>query len=146
MPRGRRVEDDVIELGRRRGVAEESRELVERGDLDGAGTGELLLHAPHRGVGKDAPVRPDHPLPVRPGRGLGVDVHREEAGDLRDRRRPHPQLDTEDLIEIRGRVGAHEQHPLAFVRETDRRGAGDRGLAHAPFAGEEEIPSDWSSE
>jgi hypothetical protein len=39
-------------------VAEQLRELVERGDLHGARAGELLLDAAQRGVGQHAAVGP----------------------------------------------------------------------------------------
>ncbi|MBS1105162.1 MAG: hypothetical protein H6Q91_664 [Deltaproteobacteria bacterium] len=51
VPGGRGVEDDVVELRRHRLVSELFRELVERGDLDGAGSRQLLLDAAHRRVG-----------------------------------------------------------------------------------------------
>ena len=57
-PGRRRVEDDVVERRGRRGVAEQPRELVERGDLDGARARELLLDASEAHRGQHATLRP----------------------------------------------------------------------------------------
>ena len=76
--RRRRVEHDVIEVARRGLVAEQLRELVERGNLHRAGAGELLFDAPDGRVRKHAAVRPDHALAIGVRRGLGIDVQREE--------------------------------------------------------------------
>ena len=48
------VEDDVVEAVGCRRVAEQPRELVEGGDLEGAGPRELLLDARDRGLGQHA--------------------------------------------------------------------------------------------
>jgi hypothetical protein len=84
MARRRGVEHDVIEGLRGGRVAEELRELVERGDLDGARSRELLLHARDRDRRKHAAVGPDHALPVVVRRLLRVDVQRREAWNLRN--------------------------------------------------------------
>ena len=44
MAGGRGVEHDMVVAGGSGGVGQEPGERVERGDLDGAGAGELFLH------------------------------------------------------------------------------------------------------
>ena len=81
---------------------------------------------------------PDDALAVVVRRLLGVDVQRREAGHVRHRRRRRRELHAEHLVEVRGRVGADEQHALARVGEADGRRAGRGGLADAALAREEE--------
>ena len=51
------------------------------------------------------------------GRRLRVDVHRRQVRHARDRRWASlPSVDAEHLVEVRRRVGADEQHPLARRR------------------------------
>ena len=64
---------------------------------------------------------------------------RPQAGHARDRRGLLAQHGAEDLVEVAGRVGADQQHLLAAVGQGDRRGAGQRGLADAALAGEEQV-------
>ena len=143
MPRRRRVEDDVIESARDLAAGQELGELVEGGDLGRAGAGELLLHR-RDGIGlHDAAHRPDDPVAIRLRRGLGVDVEQEQAGHARHGGRfVLAHLDVEDLPEVRRRIGAHEQHALAGIREVDCDRAGERRLADAALAGEEQVSGD----
>jgi hypothetical protein len=108
VPGRRGVEDHVLEVRRRGRVAEQLGELVEGGDLDGAGTRELLLDAPHGRIGQHAAVRSHHALAVRLCRGFRVDVQREEPGHRWNGGRRRAQCRLEDFIEVRGRVRAHE--------------------------------------
>jgi hypothetical protein len=67
---GGRVEDDVVKLDGAGRIAEEFRELVERGNLDRARAGELLLpdrpaSASATPVAQDSEVLPTPPLPVK---------------------------------------------------------------------------------
>ena len=48
------------------------------------------------------------------------------------------QLHAQHFVQVRGRVGADQQHACAAVRQRHGRGAGQRGLAHAALAGEEQ--------
>ena len=52
-----------------------------------------------------------------------------------------PQRRPQHFIEIRGRVGGDEQNFVARINQPNRRGARHRGLADAPFAGEEQVAS-----
>jgi hypothetical protein len=74
MPRGRGIENDVIEARGRVFVTEQLCELVESSYLDGAGAGELLLHAGDRRGRELAPIGPDHALAVVPCRFFRIDV------------------------------------------------------------------------
>ena len=141
MPRRSRVEDDVVELGSCGSIAQDLRELVKCCNLRGARAGELLLHAPDGSLGQDAPIRSHHPLAVGVGGGRGVDVHGEQVGHGGDWCGRHPQLSLKDLAQVRGRVGAHQEHPLASIGKADGGGACDRGLADAALAREEEVSS-----
>ena len=55
------VEQDLVVPVDRVRVGEEAGERVERGDLDGARSSQLLLERGDLGLGEDAPVRVDHP-------------------------------------------------------------------------------------
>ena len=75
------VEHDVVVGADRGRFGEEPRESVERGDLDGAGAGELLLKGRELGVGQHAAVGVDDPRPVLVGGDLRVEVHHVETSD-----------------------------------------------------------------
>jgi hypothetical protein len=135
---GRRVEHHVLDL---RAVAprHEPGKLVERGDLRGARAGELLAHPRQLLRGLLAAVGREHPLAVRLGRRLRIDVHRGQPRNAGDRGGRGPQGDAQHLAQVRRRVGADEQHPAPPIREGNGRRARERGLADSAFAGEEEV-------
>ena len=120
MSGGGSIEDDVIVLP---GVISEQKgELVERGDLGGAGARELLADD-----GKILVVRTrfhlrQHPLPVGFRSLLGINVQHIQPWRPRDRHRRVAQFDAEDLVEVRSRVGAHQQHRISGVCKRQRRG------------------------
>jgi hypothetical protein len=89
--------------------------------------------------GKHAPVRPHHALAVGVGGGLGIDVQRDRARAPGTARGVAAERRLEHLVEVRGRVGADQQHAPPAVGERDGRRAGDAGLADAALAGEEEV-------
>lgn len=136
------VEDDVIKSRGHLGIAEELRELVEGRDLDGAGARKLLLHAGDRRRREHPPIGTDHPLPIVVGGLFGVDVERRQSGHRRHRRRLRGQTYAKDLIQVGGRIGAHQQDPKAPVGQADRRRASRRSLPDATLAREEE-DSGW---
>ena len=136
---GRRgVEDDVIEVRRRGAVAEQLRELVEGGDLDGARARELLFHAGDGGGRQHVAERSDDALAVGRGRLLGIDVEHREPRNGGHGGRRRGDLDAQHLAEVRGRIGADEQHAPPRVGQGDGGRAGRRGLAHAALAREEQ--------
>ena len=138
VPRGGRVEDDVVVLPHQVIVGQQGGELVKRGDLRGAGTGELLLYAAHHALGQLAAHRADDPLPVGPGGGLRVDLQGRQAVDERKPGDPVADLGIEHLADVGGRIRAHQQHPLAAVTQGNSGRTGEGGLAHPALAGEEE--------
>ena len=116
---GRRgVEDDVVEL---RGVAgQQAGELVEGGDLGGAGARELLAHGGQL-LGR---CWPRASVPARAGDRLSAAV----SGSMFIADRPGTpgtgrgrvgQLDRQHLVEVRRRIGADQQH-LACRRRPAR--------------------------
>ena len=131
------VENDVIVVRR---AGQQLGELVEGGDLGGAGPRQLLLHAPECGLGQHLAVWAHNALAVGPGGGLRVDVQGPKAGHARDARRLPRQTRAQDFIQVRRGVRAHQQNALASVGELDRRRASQRRLADAAFAREEEDP------
>jgi len=140
------VEDDVVVVGREGRVGEQAGELVERGDLGSAGAGELFLDEADLDVGQDPAHGPDDPLPVG-GRGLlGVDLQGRQARDGGHRRDGVADPQTEDLSHVRGRIRAHQEHPTAPVGQGQGSGAGDRRLADAALAGQEQEAGDVSQE
>ena len=136
---GRRgVEDDVVIASGRFGVTKQRGEGVKRGDLDRARARQAFLHARERRVGEQPAVRADGTLAVFPCRGLGVDVRRVETGDPGHRSRSLGELGTEDLVEVGGRIGRYDQHPLTASNQRHGGRARERGLAHAALTGEEQ--------
>ena len=142
---GRRgVEDHEVEAGAARGRqrgrrrVEEVGEAVERGDLGGARTGELLLHDPHDLRGEDLADRRQRPVGVLRGRPVGVDLHRPQVGHAGDRGDCVADRLLEHVGQVRGRVGGHDEDASARIGFGDGGGAGHRGLADAALAGEEE--------
>ena len=148
---GRRgIEDDVIEVGGQRRVEQQRGELVEGRDLRRAGPGELLFDALDHRLGQPIADRVNDALAIALGCGLRVDLQRGEAGHGVDGRDPAADRGTEDLADVRGRISADEEDLLtgrlagcmaallASGGQLDCGRAGDRGLAHATFAGEEE--------
>ena len=77
---GRRgVEEDVVEAVGLLRVGDQPRELVERGDLDGAVAGQLLLDRVQLVGGKHAAIWPDHALAISRRRRLRVNIHHLQA-------------------------------------------------------------------
>ncbi len=134
VPGRRRVEDDVVEVPRRALITKEFRELVERGDLDGARARELLFDAPNRRVGEHSAVRPDDTLPVSQRRGLWIDVHREEARCAVHGPGHSVQGRGEHLVEVRCGIRADQQHASLAPGERQRGRARDRRLSDAALA------------
>ena len=136
-----RVEDHVVETGRHLAAGQQLGELVERGDLRRAGAGKLFFHPLDGIVRQNVAHRPDDPIAIGLRRRLRVDVENEEAGHVRDGGRlVLADLDAEDLPEIRGGIGADEQHSLPAIGQGDGDRTRQRRLADAPFAGEEQVP------
>jgi hypothetical protein len=138
MPGGCRVEDDMVPG--LRAVGQQGRKLVEGGDLRRAGSRQLLPHRRQFLRRRSRFQRRQHALTVRLGGIVGIDVQHRQAGRPGDRYWRVAQLDAEHLIEVRGRIGADEEHLLAGVGQRQRRGGGQRSLANATLAGEEEMP------
>ncbi len=113
-----RVEDDVIESSGRLGIAKQFGEFIESGDLDRACAGQLLFHAVEGGFGEHSAVRPDHPIAVGLCGRFRIDVQREQSVGAGDRGRRTGQPDAQNLVEIRCRVRADQQHPLALLGQS----------------------------
>ena len=112
---GGSVEDNmVIAVGIAR---QQTDELVEGGDLRGAGAGELLAHGAAFGVRALSRHLCDHAHPVGLGRDVGIDVQRIETWRTGHGARPVRQPDAQHLVEVGGGVGADQQHAFAGVGE-----------------------------
>ena len=145
---GRRgVEHDVVVAGRvgpafgpAFGIDFEQRgEFVERGDLGGAGAGELFAHGCAL---RERALRlhlGEHAVAIGFGGVVGVDVQHRETGGAGYGDRRVAQRDAHHLVEVGGRVGAHQQHAFSGVGERERGRRGQGGLADAAFAGEEQV-------
>ena len=134
------VEDDVVVAGGGLGVGEQVGELVERGDLGGAGARQLLGDGLDLLDGQDRAHRFQDLVAVGLSCLVGVDLQRVEAGHLRNRGDLVADGGTEHLGDVARRVGADQQHPLALVGEVHGRGARDAGLADTALASEEKVP------
>ena len=135
---GRRIEDDVVVIGGQGRVHEQGGEFVEGGDLGGAGAGELLLDALDDGIGQHPAHGADDAIAVNLRRGLRVDLQRAEVRNRGDGGNPVADTDTEHLADVGRRVGADQQHAAAKRGQLHGAGAGNRGLADAALAGEEQ--------
>jgi hypothetical protein len=120
-------------------LIEQPRELVERGDLNGAGAGQLLTDLLHLCLGSLANVRSEGSLPVGLGGLLRIDVERHQPWHSRHGRRLAGEAHPQHLIEVGGRVRADEQHAPARIGRTNGRRASERCLAHSAFAREEQV-------
>ena len=134
------VEDDVVVAVGHRGVGQQRGELVERRDLRGAGARELFLDGADVRVGEQAAHRAHDPLAVGHGSLLGVDLECGQPGHTGHLRHCRPDRDTEHLPDVRGGVGADQQHTSAACGQRQCGRARDRGLAHPALAGEEQEP------
>ena len=81
MAGGGGVEDDVVVIC---WGGEEFGELVKGGDFDGAGAGELFLHAGEGGGREDAAVGADDAFAIGEGGGFGIDVAGFQLGQAGD--------------------------------------------------------------
>ena len=136
---GRGVEDHMIELPVRRLTGQQRGELVEGGDLGGAGARELLAHRCALLVAGARLQLRQHALAVGLGGAVGVDVEHLQPRHARHRHRLVGQRDPQHLVEVGGGVGADQQHAPAGVGQRDGGGGGQRGFAHPALAREEQV-------
>ena len=134
------VEDDVVVAHGGLGVGEQVGELVERGDLGGAGARQLLGDGLDLLDGQDRAHWFQNLVAVGLSGLVGVDLQRVEAGHLRNRGDLVADGGTKHLGDVARRVGADQQHPLALAGEMHGRGARDAGLADTALASEEKVP------
>ena len=80
-----RIENDMVEA--RHIAIQQSHELVEGGYLGGASAGKLLAHGRSLLSSNRGPELFEHAGSIALGCCLRVDVHREESGHVRHRRR-----------------------------------------------------------
>jgi len=132
----RGVENDMIKIRRGGGFTQPSGKFIERGNLRRASAGKLFFHAPQDGGGQLPAVRPDHFLTIRRRRQRRIDVQRGEPRHVRNIGGGGSQIDSQHFIQIRGRVGADQQHAPPAVGQHNGRRARQRGLTHAALAGE----------
>lgn len=135
MAGGGGVEDDVVVIC---WGGEEFGELVKGGDFDGAGAGELFLHAGEGGGREDAAVGADDAFAIGEGGGFGIDVAGFQLGQAGDGGGGVGEGCGEDFVEVGGGVCGDEEDSLALIGEGDGGGAGEGCFADATFAGEEE--------
>src|ERR1019366_2435028 len=104
------VEDHVIELSRGVILAQQLCELIEGCDLDGTGARQLLLDALHSSVGQKSAVRTDKPLAGFLRRFFWIAIHGEETWNALDRNWMYSKTCCEHFVEIRSRIGAHQEN------------------------------------
>jgi len=135
---GRGVEHHVV-VARAITLAHQQRgEFIERGDLGGAGARELFAHGVALGVGGVAAQLREHAQAVGLGGSVGVDVDDREARHTGHVHRLVRQGDAQHVVQVGRGVGADQQHAVARVGQGNGRGGGQRGFAHAAFAGEKQ--------
>ena len=120
VPGGRGVEDDEPPAGLEHHV----RELLEDGDLVGAGRLQVLGERGPAGVVQRGALACHDPFPV-----LGDGVCGVDAGD-----REVLVLAVEGVGQVGRRIGRRQQHVIAPVRQLERDGGGDGRLADAALA------------
>ena len=72
---------------------------------------------------------PDGSFAIVPSRRVRIDVHGEQIWDSRNGQGRIPQREAEDRVEIRRRVGAHQQGASPAIGETHGGRARERRLA-----------------
>ena len=138
------VEQHVVERADRAvGIGEEFGELVEGGDLGGARSGELFGDRLHLGVGQQPTHGADDAFAVRRGGLFGVDLEGGQTFDCGDCGEGVADGQSEDLADVRRRVRADQQDPVALAGQLNRGGTRDGRLAHPALAGEEH--KSWGS-
>ena len=135
---GRGVEDDVVKAARGCVIGQQGGEFVERGDLGGAGAGELLLDPVDHRVRQHAAHRADDAIAVGLRGGGRVDLQRAQVGHGGHGDDAVADVDAKHLPDVGRRIGAHQQDLPARVGQLHSGGAGDGGLADAALAGEEQ--------
>ena len=133
------VEDDMIILFRGLGIADQAREFIKGRDLHRAGAGKLLFHAAQSRFRQQTTHWSDEPLAIRRRGGDRIDVQGMQARCAGNRRRLVAQGDIQHLVQVRRRVGAHQQHEPPCLGQHQRRRTRERGFAHPALAGEEQI-------
>ncbi len=133
------VEDDHIKsctvIG---GHIQKIGEAVEGGHFRRAGAAHLLFHHLHH-LRREGGADGRHgAVDVLLGGVVGVDFHRPQIGDARNRRDVMADFLLEDICQVGGRVGGDDQRALALVGIAHGLRAGHAGLAHAAFTGEED--------
>jgi hypothetical protein len=134
----RGVENDVVVLDRQCRVGQQRCELVEGCNLSRANAGELLFDALDHGIRQNAAHRADDTVTVSLGSRLRIDLQRRQAGNGRNGGDCIADADIKHLAHVGRWISADQQHALSGLRELNGCCAGNRSLAHAAFAGEEE--------
>ena len=138
MSSGSGVKNDVVVLGRQCIVGQQRCELVEGRNFSRASAGKLLFDALDDGIRQNPTHRADNAVTVCLRCSLRVDFHCRQAGNPRNDRDLVTNTDAKYLAYVGRWISADEQHALSGLGKLNSRCAGNRSLAHAAFAGEEE--------
>ena len=113
-------------------------EAVKGGHFRRAGAAHLLFHHLHH-LQREGGADGRHGAVDVFLRGLiGVDFHRPQVGNTRDRGNLMPDCLLECVGKVGGRIGRDDQRAFAFIGVAHGLRAGHAGLAHAAFTGEED--------
>ncbi len=135
---GSGVKNDVVVLGRQCIVGQQCREFVEGSDFGGTGTGKLFLDTFDYCLRQNATHWAHDAVAVCLRRSLRINFHCRQTGNVRNGGDLVTNSDAEYLAYVGRWIGADQQHAPSGLGKLNSRSAGNRSLAHAAFAGEEE--------
>ena len=121
-------------------VRQQRGEFVKGSNLGGAGPGQLLTHGRKLCLARACTHLGEHALAVRLRGCVRVDVEHRQAWGARHCSRDVAQFNAQHFIKVGGRIRADQQDLPARVGQRQRRCSGQRGLANAALAGEEQMP------
>ena len=127
----RGIEQDMVITTHQLRIGQQARELIKRRDFRRAGSRKLFLHALHNHLGQLSSDRPDYAISIRLCGRRRVQVEGKELPDTDDGGwRVRTNFLTKHMPQIRSRVRADQEHPLASLGKMNRCGTRQRSLSN----------------
>ncbi len=136
------VEDDVVVGGNQGRIGQQGSKFVEGSNLRRAGSGKLLLNAPHHGIRKLSAYRPNDALPILLCGQLRIDFQGREPDDVGNLGDAVADGLTEYLANIRRRIGTDQENLPALSSQINCGGTRERCFPHATLAGKKQEGGD----
>jgi hypothetical protein len=112
-------------------------ETVKSSYLSGAGTTHLLFHDLHHLRWKSGPNRSHRPINVFLGSLIGINFHRKQIRDARNRGDVMTNWLFKNIRQVRSWIRGDDQGAFTLVGVANSMGASHTGLANTTFAREE---------